>query len=262
VKPIMGLLKPRRKKPVWKRRRPSRAPTDESRGPKNGWLTLAVAVSILGMMTLAALNIRFIRDPAVALKAFGSPAPGGQESWNAIGLSPPLPSQENKRSDAPQELTFYTRLTHPEDPPGSRPGAGEVTEIDLGTGRDYRSPTSHTDPKRSSHVPAPAVTSAKTANKPVARTDDQANLPTSKDRNKKYSVQVGAFSTPAIARQWALVWKERGYVVSLKPVARPQTGVIYRLYLGSFPSEKQADELVKRLTAREGINAFRVAVWQ
>jgi cell division septation protein DedD len=73
---------------------------------------------------------------------------------------------------------------------------------------------------------------------------------------------VGAFSTPAIARQWALEWKERGYDVSLKPVARPNTGVIYRLYLGSFSSEKQADQLVKRLTTKDGINAFRVAVWQ
>jgi hypothetical protein len=36
--------------------------------------------------------------------------------------------------------------------------------------------------------------------------------------------------------------------------------VIYRLYLGSFPTAKQADELVGRLKAKEGVTAFAVAL--
>jgi cell division septation protein DedD len=76
---------------------------------------------------------------------------------------------------------------------------------------------------------------------------------------KTYTVQVGAFSHPGIAQQWAMKWKGRGYEVSLKPVARP-SGVIYRLYLGSFSSESQADELVRHLKSKEGISALRLVL--
>ena len=75
-----------------------------------------------------------------------------------------------------------------------------------------------------------------------------------------YSVQVGAFSHPGVAKQWAEKWRARGYDVILKPVARPRSGVIYRLYLGSFPTAKKADELVGRLKAKEGVTAFAVAL--
>jgi cell division septation protein DedD len=71
---------------------------------------------------------------------------------------------------------------------------------------------------------------------------------------------VGAFSDPAVAQQWAQKWKARGYNVSLRPVARPRTGIIYRLYLGKFSSQHEADELVQRLKHREGIAAFRLLV--
>jgi len=71
---------------------------------------------------------------------------------------------------------------------------------------------------------------------------------------------VGAFSDPGVAKEWSLKWKARGYAVQLKPVARPRTGVIYRLYLGDFSSKKKADRLVKRLKVREGVTAFPVVL--
>ncbi|HMK34433.1 MAG TPA: SPOR domain-containing protein, partial [Desulfomonilaceae bacterium] len=86
------------------------------------------------------------------------------------------------------------------------------------------------------------------------------SIPQSGSAQKTYTVQVGAFSHPAIAQEWAQKWKARGYDVSLKPVARPKTGVIYRLYLGNFTSEKKADDLVKHLKSKEGINAIRLLV--
>ena len=51
---------------------------------------------------------------------------------------------------------------------------------------------------------------------------------------RSYTVQVGAFTNPQIAQQQALSWKSRGYNAVLRPVAMPKSGVIYRLYLGSF----------------------------
>jgi len=83
--------------------------------------------------------------------------------------------------------------------------------------------------------------------------------PSGQAGSKNYTVQVGAFSHPGIAQQWAARWKARGYDASLRPVARP-TGVIYRLYLGYFSSESQADELVRYLKSKEGISALRLVV--
>ena len=78
--------------------------------------------------------------------------------------------------------------------------------------------------------------------KPAGAPTQQNSLPKAGSGAKTYTVQVGAFTHPAIAQQWAEKWKLRGYDVSLKPVARPKSGVIYRLYLGNFSSEKKADE--------------------
>jgi cell division septation protein DedD len=105
-----------------------------------------------------------------------------------------------------------------------------------------------------------SVESGSTRHREQTGSPKSAKLPQSKPGRKRYTVQVGAFTNPGIAKQWALEWKARGYMVALKPVARPRTGVIYRLYLGSFTSENQADELVKRLKSREGISALRLLV--
>jgi len=256
----MRLLRIRRKKPQSKSPKASPPPSDDSRGPKNGWLTLAVAASILLMIVLTALNVRYISDPSISIKAFGHPMQHGRETGNAAERSPTSP--QNKRPDAPPELTFYTRLTVPEDLSAPKYDAGQVTEKHIGPDSHDLRAENGAHLRKGSQTASSAVASAQTADKSALHTDDQPDLPNSRDRAKRYAVQVGAFSTPAIARQWASVWKERGYDVSLKPVARPNAGVIYRLYLGSFSSEKQADQLVKRLTTREGINAFLVALLQ
>ncbi|MBM3300349.1 MAG: SPOR domain-containing protein, partial [Deltaproteobacteria bacterium] len=94
----------------------------------------------------------------------------------------------------------------------------------------------------------------------TSQRNNRTTIPEAGKGPKVYTVQVGAFTNPGIAQQWAQEWKARGYNVSLKPVARPRTGVIYRLYLGEFSSEKKADELVKRLRQNEGISAIRLVV--
>jgi cell division septation protein DedD len=95
---------------------------------------------------------------------------------------------------------------------------------------------------------------------PVKPSNRSLKLPQRNNDEERFTVQVGAFSHPAIAQQWALKWKARGFKVFLKPVARPRTGVIYRLYLGNFSSKRKADRLVKRLKDKDGIRAFRVAL--
>jgi cell division septation protein DedD len=77
-----------------------------------------------------------------------------------------------------------------------------------------------------------------------------------------YTVQVGAFSNPGLAQQWAEQWEEKGFKVTIKPVARPGAGVLYRLFLGEFTNKRDADSLVARLKVNEGISALRLLVRQ
>jgi cell division septation protein DedD len=236
------------------------APADEAQ-PKNGRLTLAVIASLVLMIPLAVLNIRLILDPSIAGKAFGTAVSSrpAQIPTNAMGSSCVV--SEGKSVECPPEATFYTRLSAQDE--HSR-GAEHSGSLPIGQ-TDLNAPAASTAPaaqgktaekrdtrSRGERFAAPAKASSAP---PSAET-----LPRPDGGAKIYMVQVGAFTHPRIAQQWALNWKSRGYDVLLKPVARPGTGVTYRLYLGRFESQKDADALVKRLKAKEGISALTLLV--
>lgn len=225
--------------------------------PKNGRLTLAVAATLIIMFVLAGINLRLIRDPSIACKAFGPSVPSQPETH--------LPKTGTEAAAAkkafgyePPQVTFYRQLTAVDDPPqtvldtsGSIPPGAQNDSL-----QDVSAALPDNDKKSNQR----SVVSASGQGCEQTGSPKSLKLPQSKPGRKRYTVQVGAFTNPGIAKQWALKWKARGYIVSLKPVARPRTGVIYRLYLGSFSSEKQADELVKRLKSKEGISALRLLV--
>jgi len=160
--------------------------------------------------------------------------------------------------DAPPQVRFYVDLNkadeHPQAVPDNASDAPPAAQDQSPRG------VSTTVPQKDKKSDRHSVVSGSTRHSEQTATPESLMLPQSKPGSKQYTVQVGAFTNPGIAKQWALKWKARGYMVSLKPVARPRTGVIYRLYLGSFSSENQADELVKRLKSREGISALRLVV--
>lgn len=228
-------------------------------GPKNGWLALGLLASLVMTVILGTLSMRLIRDPSVATKAFG-PALLVQTDASAADQAacPALTAAPKTAADGPPQVTFYSKLRQEERPPDPEPISGKIEEKDLAI------------PAREG---APSQGVAKIAEKVEARTRREALDPArsspraSEDGSREpalsgkvFSVQVGAFSHPAVAKQWAEKWRARGYDVILKPVARPRSGVIYRLYLGSFPTAKQAEELVGRLKAKEGVTAFAVAL--
>ncbi len=244
------------------RMKPSRPiPSEDNRPPKNGRLTLAVAASVIIMIVLGILNVKLIRDRSMAGKSFGPSIPSQPE---------PIPSEVSARvpyacnksaGDAPPEVTFYRQLTAQDE---QRPMKGNVTE-DLSPETEVGS--TNADPKSAKAPKGAAKPGGHDQKQPKVSFDKPAGAPTqlyclpkADSGAKTYTVQVGAFTHPAIAQQWAEKWKLRGYDVSLKPVARPKSGVIYRLYLGNFSSEKKADELVKHLKAKEGISALRLVL--
>jgi len=161
-------------------------------------------------------------------------------------------SSESSSRHVPPKVTFYRKLTQADEEPSRGEGdprdaqpQGSVGQIPLDSLKpDKSEPVAHSSSSATAPVPA----------------SQHSDLPRASAGPAVYTVQVGAFTDPAVAQQWAQKWKVRGYNVALRPVARPRTGVIYRLYLGKFSSQKKADELVQRLKHREGISAFPLVV--
>ncbi len=229
----------------------------ESPPPKNGPLTLATGASIILMLVLAFTSLRLIRDPSIACKVFRPSASAPTETLCPVAPDPLSVSPEKKPPCTPPEVTFYNKLTAPDDPKPSEgiSLAGKTPETAPASDSHE---TTHTSPPAKKEENRPG--SATTLQSGPASPPRPSHVPKSERGTRTYTVQVGAFSHPGIAQQWADKWKARGFDVTLKPVARPRTGVIYRLYLGNFLSEKKADELVERLKTKEGISAFRLVV--
>lgn len=263
MKQMLGILKRLKKKPTKARHKASVPAPRVNDAPKNGRLALAVAASVLTMVVLVILIVTLLEDPSISRKAFGPPTASKQDFELPF---PGCPARSGHAKNAPQtppEVTFYNKLTVQSDPIQLE----EIPDEEQTSEEDHAPPT-----KRVASPPPVPETRKRTAGRrsrthraasPV-KTDQPLNvalnLPRAKPGGKRFTVQVGAFVHPGVARQWAIKWKARGYQVFLRPVARPNTGVIYRLYLGSFDSGKKADELVARLKSKEGISAFRVAL--
>jgi cell division septation protein DedD len=258
----MGIARKLKKK-VHARRADLTLPLPARGKPRgNGRLAIAIGASVGVMIVLTALTIRLIKDPAVPQKLF-KPTDQSTVERQSIGQVCSVSAEPPKKAaEGPPPVTFYSELTVQEEPPQAErdPRSGEAGQTDTslepkleGAKQDQRGRANRQDPRLKKNV------SAREDAAPV-QPGAVSDLPGGKSQGRIYAVQVGAFTHPAVAQQWAEAWRARGYNVLLKPVARPNTGVIYRLYLGNFPSEKKADELVKRLKAKEGINAFRVAL--
>jgi cell division septation protein DedD len=238
--------------------KPSRPiPNGDNRAPKNGRLTLAVAASIIIMIILGILNVRLIRDRSMAGKVFGPSIPS-QPGPVPSAVTAGVPYACNKgKADVPPEVTFYRQLTVQDE---QSPAKGNIAH-DASPGAEVSGtrPDAKT-PENAKGSAKPGTNERKQFkggfDRPAGAPTPLYVLPKAGSGAKTYTVQVGAFTRPAIAQQWAAKWKLRGYDVLLKPVARPKSGVIYRLYLGNFTSEKKADELVKHLKAKEGISAL------
>lgn len=228
-------------------------------GPKNGPMIIGVVSTIVVMIALTFINIRLLSAPTPSNEPVS-------QSHNSKKLNPVFPEMSSGKVDPktcqpPTEVTFYNQLRTKEDKPVS---GASVTQSE--SRHDASRP-----PVKTAQESAPAnskeeksfslpASSGHRSSDPIDANHDQ-DLTVEKstqESSKGFVVQVGAFSHPRIAQEWASKWKAKGYKVTLKPVARPSSGIIYRLYLGDFESEKKADEFVKQLKAKEGITAMRL----
>lgn len=225
----------------------------ESKGPKNGRLFLATLGSFALLIVLINVTIKVAKDPAIANRSFkpclsfySKPDTDASSAAGKVGAN-------NQTCPAPPAMTFYKDL-QAEPAPIATPAP--VTESVIpGEERKGSIPEAAAKEKPVDRKPKISTQSSQEASAP-----QQRSVKNNEKGAKSYTVQVGAFAQPSIAQEWAQKWKARGYDVLLKPVARPKTGVSYSLYLGNFVSEKEADDLVKHLKAKEGITALRLVV--
>jgi len=228
----------------------------EAQRVKNGWLVIALVGSFLAMAALIVMDLRLLRDPSVAIKLFGSTQKDGPKNAS-FSKKGDAKTVETESCRLTPEVTFYTKLSSQSDP------ASQATP-EKGDGASDRDSGDSTIPNRSLSRDKDLSSGSAGRLRAPTNTDQltfvERSLPEPERGSPLYTVQVGAFTHPGIAQEWAAKWKARGYDVVLKPVARPKTGVIYRLYLGSFASEKSAEDLVRHLKSKEGISAFTLVL--
>lgn len=228
-------------------------------GPKNGPMIIGVFSTIVIMIALTFINIRLLSAPTAPNETLGQSV--NHKKLNPVMPEMSAPKSEGKVCQAPTEVTFYSQLKTKEDK--SSPGlAGSVAEnkpysdrsvektVQSGTSGSVKEDKSFSSPASAGHPGSGVMDTDQDSAWSVEKIGNESS--------KGFIVQVGAFSHPRIAQEWASKWKAKGYKVTLKPVARPSSGIIYRLYLGDFESEKKADEFVKQLKAKEGISAMRL----
>lgn len=258
----------------WKRTQAPVQPIEPARESQGaGGLALAVVGLLASAVVMAALTVRLADQPDATGKqarqqaSTGKDASGSDDPWRR-----PSESAGKSATEPAQPVTFYNDLTVPETP---TPANCEPSPTAPGTPDEMPGPKPSKAQADTSTQPGPKPTASSTRKEgqatrkgslkqtcpspaagPAQVTEPVHQAPS----GKRFTVQVGTFAHPSVAREWAGKWKERGYDVILKPVARPKSGVIYRLYLGSFDAEKDADELIRQLKAKEGVNAFRVSL--
>lgn len=247
---------------VIRRSSPAGFTGNQSSRPKNGRLLVGVILAFALLVALVTINLRLVRHPAV----LGNGMRNSEISRSEPNPGSPVKSEsehlETKTRNTRPEMTFYRDLTSEGEPhngsESSDPSRTRGNEPENSPQQKQRE-SAASGQRGNSEDAAGRKTTASAGSFPESPAG-RGSPPDLDLASRTYTVQVGSFTHPAIAQQWALNWKARGYDVELRPVARPNTGVTYRLYLGKFKSEKEADELVKRLKAKEGISAFRLTV--
>jgi cell division septation protein DedD len=241
-----------------KRRQPrvQRKPSPACGKPKNGRLIVGVALTIAIMAGLTFLNLRLIRQQTTANRQ-----PVQEQTTNNIVAVVPEKSKEESKTEEKQthstpEVTFYKQLKSEDDgklvhrgtqkPKTSEVGNALTSEPGSSDTKTAREGPGFATPALSGSCPPPKETEAKVSG--VSST------------GKVYAVQVGIFSHPKVAQGWADKWRSRGYPVALRPMATPNSGVQYRLFLGEFNSEKKADEFAKQFKAKEGIAGLTLSI--
>ena len=213
------------------------------------------------MLVLLTVNVRLLRSPTAdgkrsiasdpARSEFSYPARANSASPQGKACSPAITDEDNERSGRTdgRDDRLQLRSKHRTLKMLQESGNKRFTEVYAG----FASP----EIERATGAEFSRKKSWRQKN--LAESQAQKSSQPSDKSPKRYTVQVGAFTSPQMAEEQALHWKSLGYKTLLRPAAMPKAGIVYRLYLGSFQSEREADNLVRDLKAK-GVSSFSAVV--
>ncbi|MGC8602490.1 MAG: SPOR domain-containing protein [Desulfomonilaceae bacterium] len=223
-----------------------------SEKPKNGLLALGVLVTIAIMVGLTLFNLRLMREQVTSGKQSIQPSNSKKVSTVVPEHNTSNQKQDDKLLQGTTEVTFYKQLKsednfkYQNENLAHKPKSCDTENKT--SAKDYNEQSSKTAGEETDFS-VPALTGKSSNSNPE-------NIPTSPKigaESKTYSIQVGVFSYPKVAQEWADKLRSKGYPVILRPIAKPNAGIQYRLLVGEFNSEKKAEEFVRRLKTKEGI---------
>ncbi len=249
---IPGLF--RRKRSVLRRKARVRRNDGGKKSPKSGRLILAVIGAFALMLVLLTVNVRLLRSPTADGKSSIASDPARSEfSYPARANSA---SAESKACDDSPGAMGHNQTERDRN---SQQLEQIIAPMKADKESDSRKFMEALQAPKASVQPEPSSAAKKAEIKKSPESQAQKSSQQSDKSSKRYSVQVGAFTSPQMAEEQALHWKSLGYKTLLRPAAMPKAGIVYRLYLGSFQSEREAENLVRDLKAK-GVSSFSAVV--
>jgi cell division septation protein DedD len=196
-----------------------RVTTDSGRSLKP-YLAIVTLLLVVGVVSYSLVD-RWLAEPPSSEEDAEAPVSGGgrvvigQSVPGASSRSPSPGSQPAESPFKPQEFTFYKSLGNAAQTP----------------------PALDPKPPAEPRVSAPPP--------PVTR------VGSAKAARKSYTVQVGSFQDRKSAERLAAKVRHYRYTVSVTRVVLPDTGVRYRVRMGSFSTREDALKLADTLKKKD-----------
>jgi|GEM_PF-904422 len=214
------------------------------RGTKNALLMPVIGVAAVMILILAAI-LFYERDSLPDRKVQPPPA-----------TKPDQSSQEQTVSSGPAQ-----EPQRPEQPAGQR-GVAPMTKADISShtpGAEPRAAAPEPEVKASLPKAETKAAAATPARATVSKQEPKASAskPDAKPSAKgTYSVQMGAFKSEKNADALATKYKEKDYEAFVYKPGTKDTKLFYRVLVGKFKDEKEALQMVRSISAKEGAHAI------
>ncbi len=192
--------------------------TSDSGRSLKPYLAIVTLVVVAGVVSYSLVE-RWLAEPPPSADGEAPVAGGGrlvigQAAPGSSARSAAPGSEGSESAYKPQEFTFYKSLGNTRQAP----------------------PALEPKPRAEPRVSPPPATRVERA-KPVAR--------------KSYTVQVGSFQDRKSAERLAAKVRHYRYTVSVTRVVLPDTGVRYRVRMGSFSTREDALKLAETLKKKD-----------
>jgi cell division septation protein DedD len=80
--------------------------------------------------------------------------------------------------------------------------------------------------------------------------------PSAEERDTTYTIQIGAFRSPAEARQLKAAFEKKGYETFIAATKNSKGQKIYKVKTGEFRTKKEAEVLALKLKKTEGLHTY------